>query len=185
VRLSFRAECPTGWSDWNASLEVVAQSTRPIGIDITTYFPEAPVYTDDRNTGNFDIIMSGSAVPSAASPWIRAYFFMSSAFLPTAPGVPNTVGNWGRWRNAEADQIISDITNETDPARLRQLWTRLNIIYLQEMPNIGLMYRPWAFHQVYTGVWTGFPKAGDVTNVPPQILWDGYGVVGLYNLRLK
>lgn len=41
------AECPFGWSDWNASLEIVAQSTKAIGIDIKTKFPEAAVWTND------------------------------------------------------------------------------------------------------------------------------------------
>jgi len=185
VRLSFRIECPSGWSDWNASLEIVAQSSRQIGIEINTYFPEQAVWNTDMQTLNFDIIMNNTASPGIASPWVRAYNLMSSSYLPTAPGIPNTVGNWGRWQNAEADQIIQQITNETDAARLKQLWTRLNIIYLDQMPFAGLMYRPWQFHQVSTKVWTGFPKAGDGSNVPPTVLLAGYGIVGLYNLRLK
>jgi len=47
VRLNFRIECPYGWSDWNASLEIVAQSARQIGITITTYFPEQAVWNTD------------------------------------------------------------------------------------------------------------------------------------------
>jgi len=186
VRLNFRAECPAGWSDWNASLEVVAQSTREIGINVTTYFPDAPVWTTDRENGTFDIIMDSPGGQGISSPWSRAYAVMGSNYLPAA-GVPNRVGNWGRWVNAEAQTIINQIANETNAATLKQLWTRLNIIYLQEMPAAGLMYRPWLFHQVGTSVWTGFPRMGDGTNppVPPTILIDGYGIKGLYNLRLK
>jgi peptide/nickel transport system substrate-binding protein len=184
VRLAFRAECPYGWSDWNASLEVVAQSTRAIGIEITTYFPEQPVWTSDRENATFDIIMDSPGGQGISSPWSRAYAVMGSNYLPPA-GTPNRVGNWGRYVNAEAQQIIDQIANETDVARLRQLWTRLNIIYLQEMPAAGLMYRPWLFHQVNTSVWTGFPRLGDNTNIPPTILIDGYGIRGLYNLRLR
>jgi peptide/nickel transport system substrate-binding protein len=184
VRLSFRVECPFGWSDWNASLEVVAQSTRGIGIDITTYFPDAPVWTSDRENCTFDIIMDSPGGQGISSPWSRARAMMASSYLPPA-GTPNPIGNYGRYVNAEADQIVGQIANETDPAKLKQLWTRLNIIYLDEMPCAGLMYRPWLFHQVNTVVWTGFPKLGDGTNVPPTVLIDGYGIKGLYNLRLK
>ena len=184
TRLAFRIECPYGWSDWNASLEIVAQSARTIGIQIETYFPEQPVYTTDMQTLNFDIIMNNTSAPGAATPWSRANGLMGSTYLPTG-NLPNTVGNWGRWRNAEADQIIQQLANETNDATIRQLWTRLNIIYLQEVPFVGLMYRPWQFHQVYTGVWTGYPRLGDGSNIPPTILLDGYGILGLYNLRLK
>ncbi|MCL2472221.1 MAG: ABC transporter substrate-binding protein [Treponema sp.] len=183
VKLSFKAECPYGWADWNASLEVVAQAGRQLGMDITTYFPEAPVWTDDRFNGTFDIIMDSPGGAGIASPWIRAYSALGSMDLPPA-GTPNTVQNWGRWVNPEANDIINKLAAETDPATLKQLWTRLNIIYLQEMPVAGLMYRPWLFHTVNTSVWTGFPKINDGTNVPPTILCDGYGIKGLYNLRL-
>ena len=184
VRLNFRAECPFGWSDWNASLEVVAQSTREIGINITTYFPEAGVWTTDYQTANFDIIMYSPGGMGIASPWSRAYAMMASSYLPAA-GVPNQVGNWGRYRNAEVDQIINQIAGETNEATLKQLWTRLNILYLQEMPAAGLMYRPALFHTVNASVWTGFPKLGDGSNIPPTICIDGYGIRALYNLRLK
>ena len=184
VRLSFQVQCPYGWSDWNAALEIVAQSTRPIGIDITTFFPETPVWSSNRHNGTFDIIMDSPGGQGIAVPWMRAFKIMGSGYLPPQ-GTPNFLGNYGRWINAEANQIIDKITNETDPETLKQLWTRLNIIYLQEMPAIGLMYRPWLFHQVNTSVWTGFPKFGDGTNIPPTILADGYGYRGMFNIRPK
>jgi len=177
-------ECPFGWSDWNASLEVVAQSTREIGINITTYFPESGVWTTDYQTANFDIIMYSPGGMGIASPWSRAYDMMASSYLPAA-GVPNFNGNWGRYRNAEVDQIINQIAGESNEATLKQLWTRLNILYLQEMPAAGLMYRPALFHTVNASTWTGFPKLGDGSNIPPTICIDGYGILALYNLRLK
>jgi peptide/nickel transport system substrate-binding protein len=184
VRLSFRAECPAGWSDWNASLEVVAQSTRGIGIDISTYFPEQPVWNSDYMNNNFDIIMYSPGGQGMSSPWSRFNQVMGSSYLPPV-GTPNPIGNFGRYVNAEAQRIIDEIPSTSDATRLKELWTRLNIIYLQEMPAAGLMYRPWLFHQVNTSVWTGFPRLGDGSNVPPTIMIDGYGIKGLYNLRLR
>jgi peptide/nickel transport system substrate-binding protein len=184
VRLSFQAECPYGWSDWNASLEVVAQSARQLGMDISTYFPEANIWQQDKDNCTFDILMDSPGGTGAASPWTRAYAAMGSMDLPPA-GTPNRVQNYGRWVNQEANQIINQLASETDAAKVRQLWTRLNIIYLQEMPTAGLMYRPGVFHTVNTSVWTGFPKINDGTNIPPTICTNGYGVKALYNLRAK
>ena len=184
VRLSFRVECPQGWSDWNASLEVVARAGRRLGMDITTYFPDAGTWSDDRFNGNFDIIMDSPGGQGIASPWSRAYAMMYSKYLPPV-GTPNAVGNWGRYSNARVDTLIDRIANETNATTLKALWTELNQIYLDEMPAVGLMYRPWLFHQVNTSVWTGFPRLNDGTNVPPTILCDGYGIKGLYNLSLK
>jgi peptide/nickel transport system substrate-binding protein len=185
VRLAgIRAECPQGWSDWNASLEVVAQAGRQIGMEIQTYFPIFTVWYEDFLNGSFDILMTSYGSVGIASPWNRAYGAMSSADLPPE-GTPNPIGNYGRWTNQEATDIITRLATETDAARLKQLWTRLNVIYLQEMPAAGLMYRPGAFHTVNETVWTGFPKMNDGSGVPPTLCIGGYGIKGLYNLRNK
>ncbi|MDR2177216.1 MAG: ABC transporter substrate-binding protein [Treponema sp.] len=179
-----RAECPQGWSDWNATLEVVAQTGKLIGIDIQTYFPIATVWTQDYLNGTFDMVMFSYGGIGIASPWSRAYAAMSSADLPPE-GTPNAIGNFGRWTNKEATDIITQIAVETDAAKLKQLWTRLNIIYLQEMPCAGLMYRPGVFHTVNETVWTGYPKMNDGSGIPPTLCSDGYGIKGLYNLKNK
>jgi peptide/nickel transport system substrate-binding protein len=185
VRLSgIRVECPSGWSDWNASMEVVAQSGKQIGVDMQTYFPIATVWTQDYQNGTFDIIMYSYGGVGISSPWSRAYEAMSSAELPPE-GTPNPIQNWGRWINQEATNIVAQIAAETDAAKLKQLWTRLNIIYLQEIPCAGLMYRPGVWHTVNETVWTGYPKMNDGSGIPPTLCIDGYGIKGLYNLRNK
>ncbi|MCL2233218.1 MAG: hypothetical protein FWB99_09095 [Treponema sp.] len=45
------------------------------------------------------------------------------------------------------------------------------------------MYRPWFFHTVNESVWTGWPEAGDGTNIPPMVMKNGFGVAGLFNVR--
>jgi peptide/nickel transport system substrate-binding protein len=184
ARLSFRVECPYGWSDWNASLQVVARATILLGMDIKTYFPSAEEWSNDRFTGNFDIIVDSPGGQGISAPWSRAYAMMYSKYLPPV-GTPNMLGNWGRYSNARVDTLIDRIASETNAKTLKALWTELNQVYLDEMPAVGLMYRPWLFHQVNASVWTGFPRLNDGTNVPPTILADGYGIKGLYNLKLK
>jgi len=184
ARLSFRVECPYGWSDWSASLRLVTTATNQLGMDIKTYFPSAEEWSNDRFNGDFDIIVDTPGGQGVSSPWSRAYEMMYSKYLPPV-GTPNAVGNWGRYSNARVDTLIDRIANETNSKTLKALWTELNQIYLDEMPAVGLMYRPWLFHQVNSTVWTGFPKLNDGTNVPPTILSDGYGIKGLYNLKLK
>ncbi|MDR2807551.1 MAG: ABC transporter substrate-binding protein [Spirochaetaceae bacterium] len=183
VKLSFKAECPAGWSDWNASLEVVSQSAKSISIDIFTYFPDLPIWQSDKDNTTFDIIMHSPGGFNIASPWSRAYFISSENISPK--GTPNKVHNWGRWQNKRADEIIKALITETDKAKQKDLWTELNILYLQEMPIAGLMYRPSRFHTVYTGVWTGFPQQNDGSNIPPLICIDGYGIAALYKISAK
>ncbi|GIP29775.1 ABC transporter substrate-binding protein [Paenibacillus sp. J23TS9] len=178
----FEVECPYGWSDWNAALEIVAQSAKAIGIEIRTKFPEAPVWTNDLQTGKFDIIMNtpaGSVNPS--QPWNRAMTIMYSKGV--APMGEMAFWNWGRYKNEKADQIIDKIPTVTDETELKSLYTDLTKIWLTDIPSVPLMYRPWVFHTVNESVWKGFPVDGDGSNIPPQIAMDGAGVRALYQIH--
>ncbi|CAH8770284.1 ABC transporter substrate-binding protein [Paenibacillus dendritiformis] len=183
VRLGpYEIECPYGWSDWNAALEIVAQSAKKIGIEIRTKFPEAPIWTNDLQTGKFDIIMNtpaGGVNPS--QPWDRARTIMYSKGV--APLGEMAFWNWGRYRNARADDIIEQIPTVSDEAELKKLYTELTQIWLKDIPSIPLMYRPWEFHTVNESVWKGFPVSGDGTNIPPQIVMDGAGIKALYQIH--
>ena len=181
-KLAFKVECPTGWTDWNAALEVVANSSKAIGLDITTYFPQAGTWTNDMQNGNFDIIMNSYQGSGSSSPWMRAYQCMDSNGIPAIGSKANQ--NYGRYKNPEADKILDRIPNETGDTLVKD-WTELNKIYLTDMPAAGLMYRPTDFHTVNESVWTGFPVMGDGTNIPPQICIDGYGVAALYHIHAK
>ncbi|WP_026485749.1 ABC transporter substrate-binding protein [Caldanaerobius polysaccharolyticus] len=180
-KLSFKVECPSGWSDWNAALEIVASSSKAIGIDVQTYFPQQSVWINDLQTGKFDMAMYSYQGVGISSPWMRAYQAMSSQGVP--PVGETAFRNYGRYKNPEVDNLLSQIPTITDQAQLKEAWTKLNKIYLQDVPMIGLMYRPADFYTVNTSVWSGFPVEGDGTNIPPQICMDGYGVAALYKIH--
>jgi len=183
-KLSFNSVCPNGWTDWMAAMEIVADAGEQIGIEITTLFPEWSVYQTvftDGNQEEYDIFMWSPDGPGMTAPWQRARQFVSSDFV----GLTNNwSGNWGGFVNERADELIQLIPFETDQATLIEYYTELTEIYLTEVPSFALMYRPQIFHTVNESVWTNFPEQGDGTNIPPQLLTDGYGIAGLYNLEL-
>jgi peptide/nickel transport system substrate-binding protein len=185
--LSYVATCPNGWSDWQAAIEVVAAAGKNIGIDITTSFPEWAVYqtvvTNWPLPEKYDILMMWSDGAGPTQPWGRVRHLISSEFAETQG---NWNGNWGGYKNPDADKIIQSIPAETDPAKLKEAYTELTKIYLTDVPSFTLMYRPQSFHAVNESVWTGFPHQGDGTNppVPPMDCTDGWGVACLYNVSL-
>lgn len=179
--LSYKAECPTGWSDWNATLEIVAAAGKNIGINIETYFPEAANFSTDYSTGNFEITMQSGPGTSVANPYMRCRFFMSSDYNDLEV---NFSGNFGHYQNDRVDEILAAIPHETDDAKLKDYYTELSKIMLEDCPCVPLMYRPQVFHEVNESVWTNYPQKDDGTNVPPMDCTDGYGVAALYNLEL-
>jgi peptide/nickel transport system substrate-binding protein len=188
-KLSYVATCPNGWSDWQAAIEVVAAAGAKIGIDITTNFPEWSVYqtvvtkSDAPLPAGYEIFMFYTDGAGPTQPWGRVRKFLSSEFIGMAS---NWNGNFGGYSNPRADELITAIPGETDPAKLKEMYTELVKIYLTDVPSFTLMYRPQSFHTVNESVWTNFPHQDDGTNppVPPLDLTDGWSVAGLYNLEL-
>ena len=186
--LHYVATAPNGWSDWQAAIEVVAAAGKEIGIDITTNYPEWAVYQTIVTNwplpeNDFDIFMMWSDGAGPTQPWSRIRHLMSSEFAETTN---NWNGNWGGYKNADADALIQAIPSMTDEAELKEAYTELVRIYLTDIPSFTLMYRPQSFHTVNESVWTNFPHEGDgtVPPVPPLDLMDGWSVAGLYNVTL-
>ncbi len=177
--LTFKAECPDGWTDWNASLEIVAAAGSKIGIGIETYFPDANTFYDDMTTRKFDICMWNPPAASVANPWGRAMAFMSTDYAGLKV---NWTGNYGGYINKDANDLLKKIPLETNKDTLKEYYTELSRIYLDEVPSFSLMYRPMLFHAVNESVWTGFPQLDDGDNIPPTDCTDGYGIAALYKL---
>jgi peptide/nickel transport system substrate-binding protein len=188
-KLSYIATCPNGWSDWQAAIEVVAAAGQKIGIDITTNYPEWGVYqtvvtkSDSPLPEGYDIFMMWSDGAGPTQPWGRIRHLLSSEFVGMAV---NWNGNWGQYSNPRVDELIQAIPGETDPAKLKEMYTELVKIYLTDIPSFTLMYRPQSFHAVNESVWTGFPHQDDGSEppVPPLDCTDGWSIACLYNLTL-
>ena len=185
--LHYVALCPTGWSDWQASIEMVAAAGKAIGIDITTNYPDANTFeaavTNWPLPAGYDIFMMWSDGAGPTQPWGRVNHLMNSVYAQTKN---NWNGNWGGYKNPAADALINAIPGETAPAKLKADYTSLVKIYLTDIPSFTVMYRPQSFHTVNESVWTGFPHQGDGTSpvVPPLDMTDGWGIAALYNVTL-
>lgn len=185
-KMSFTASCPSGWDDWEKTLEMVAAAGASIGVEITTNFVSESEFYDhvtvDPTSGQFPIFMMWSESFSPSQPWGRARALMSSEYNDWT--AHNWSGNWGHFANDRADELLWAIPLEQDMAAVREMYTELTEIYLSEIPSFSAMYRPDKFHTVYEGVWTGFTEEGDGRNVPPFNCLSGYAIADLFNLRL-
>ena len=183
-KISLNAVCPNGWTDWQASMEVVAAAGEKIGLEITTLYPEWDIYQTvftNPSQKEYAIYMWSPEAASPSNPWTRVNQFMGKEFV----GVENNwSGNWGQYVNEEADALIKKIPLTTDAEELKGLYTELTKIYLTEVPSFSLMYRPSLFHAVNESVWTNFPAGDDGRNIPPADCTDGYGIAALYELEL-
>lgn len=175
----FTVECPYGWTDWQASLQIVAQSARAVGIDIQTSFPDMPIAYDNRQTGNFDMTMWGPSSPGPAQPWLRFQIVMYSKGVPEVGKM--AYSNFGRYKNEWVDQLIDMIPKVTNENELKNLYSELDQIYREEIPIVPLMYRPWVFYEYNETYWTGWANAENPYAPPMPLV--GAGMQMLWHLE--
>jgi len=165
TKLSFTAQTPYGWTDWMAALQVVSQSAKAVGIEVKTQFPQAPEVTSNVQTGNFDLAMRFTTGVGPASPWQRFHDIMDSRGTP-AMG-QTAFWDWGRYSNSEVAQLLDAAGAATSNDQRKQALAQLDKVFMQDVPAIPLMYRPLAFYEFNTSVWTGFPTSANPEGLQP------------------
>ena len=153
----WKVMCPYGWTDWMTALELVVQGGNEVGFDLATDFPEAPVRMTNQQNGDFDFSLHSYAGVSPAGPWLRLSNTMDSRDVPAMGQTAFT--NFNRFSNPDAEALLDQIPAEADPAKRKELYTQLDNIYRDEIPCIGLMYRPFQFFEFNEMHWKGFPTS--------------------------
>lgn len=176
----WKVECPAGWTEWNATIEIAAQNAKAVGIELVPSFTEWGVYDNNKSQGNFDITMDTPAAYSTpGGVFRRAHALLNSEKV--APIGEAAYWNYGRYDNPRVNEILKLLGSETDEANKKALFTELNVIYLTDVPTIPLYYRPTVFYTFSESVWKNFPIDGDGRQLPAS-LFDGAGYLGLFGL---
>lgn len=177
TKLSFTAETPYGWTDWMAALQILSQSAKAVGIQITTKFPQAPVVTSDVETGNFDMAMRFDTGVGPASPWQRFHDVLDYQGVP-AEG-QTAFWDWGRFKDPAAIPLLNKAAAATTLAEQKAAYAALDKLFMQQVPVLPMMYRPLLFYEFNTTHWTGFQTDQNPT-APPL-----YYVSALTHLQAK
>jgi peptide/nickel transport system substrate-binding protein len=67
----WQARTPQGWTDWQTAINIVVQSAKTAGFDLTEDYPDAPVVTTKIQNGDFDLNLWYIAGQNPATPWQR------------------------------------------------------------------------------------------------------------------
>lgn len=177
----WKVECPAGWTEWNATIEIAAQNAKAVGIELVPSFVEWGVYDNNKSTGNFDLVMETPAAYSTPdSAMKRAHGLMSSKSV--APIGEAAYWNYGRYENKRVDELITKIGATKDKDTLKSYYTELNKIFLTDIPAIPMYYRPTYFYTFNDKVWSNFQTAESDSKLPGA-LFDSAGYFGLFDLK--
>ncbi|MEM4405114.1 MAG: ABC transporter substrate-binding protein, partial [Nitrososphaerota archaeon] len=142
-------QVPYGWTDWMAMCEIIAQNLKSIGIEVSTEFPDFSVWWQRSIDKQLDLNLGWSAGVGYAHPWNVFRFVMD-------PRLSMPAGNWANYKNQEVIPLIDAIPKETDPAKLQQYYSRLQEIFLRDLPGVPLFYGA-VWYEYSTQYWVGWP----------------------------
>jgi peptide/nickel transport system substrate-binding protein len=159
---------PTGWSDWEASRDVIIASLKAAGINAEAKIADFNARTTAIQNGDFDLAVVND-VQLGSTPWTY-YDFMFRQPLQD-PAAKNR--NYGSYSNADAWSLTQqlDKTPVTDIAAMQAITSKLQKISLTDLPIIPLWYNG-AWSQVSNVAWTGWPADGGLQVYP--VTWNGY-----------
>ena len=184
-RIDLRIIVPNGWSDWMTAIQMIADSAKDAGIRVTPAYPDFNGLVDERNSGQFDLVINNEKQIGNTPYTYYDYLF----HLPIAE--KQTFANFSRFTQAGAKPWALTLrlnkTKSTEVAKARKIHSQIQKVILEDLPAIPLWYNGmWS--QYNTSVWTSFPAAGTKAQFTPTV-WNGYlnmtGIDALANLRLK
>jgi peptide/nickel transport system substrate-binding protein len=178
--ISLQIVCPNGWSDWMTAIQVIAESAKAAGIKITPAYPEYGTLVDDRGHGNFDLLL-GNDRQYSNTPWTYYQYIFQLPILENQATV-----NYERYSNPAAWNLTKqlDRTPSSNVAAYRSLMSKLQRVFLQDLPAIPLWYNGmWSM--VNTEYWTNWPsaKGSQFTPTSWRNFWQMTSIDMLTSLR--
>ena len=169
--ISLTLEVPSGWTDWMEAASVIAENAQEVGIDIEATYPDFDLLVDNRNSGEFDLLINNERQLSN-TPWTYYDYVFQ---LPIRE--QQTTVNFGRYENEEAWGLVEQLAAvpADDVAAAAEITSQIQEIQLAELPAIPLWYNGlWS--QQTNSVWTNWPsESGDPGYAT---MWDGWFELG-------
>ena len=177
--LSFSVINNAGYTDWVASMEVIVNELRQVGIDV---HPENLSQTDwqaRQNNGQFDLAYN--TPPIGPNPYYDFHAVLYSA--NSAPIGQTAASNYERYINPQADKLLDEFAASSDSATQHALLDQLEGIMLRDVPVIPVTEQV-SWYEWSTAKYAGWPTPQNAYANPAPADVPDWEVV-LLNLHLK
>jgi peptide/nickel transport system substrate-binding protein len=154
--LSLTVKTVTGYSDWDADLQVVKQELAGIGINISVLDEADNTFTSDLDNGNFQLIMYGP--PGGPTPYYELHLMLDSANYAAVGSAAE--GDYGRYKNTALDADFGQYAAATSQAGQQQALDQVQTVMLNDVPLIPVVESVDWF-QYSTAQLEGWPSAAD------------------------
>jgi len=164
--LSLTVKNTTGYSDWDADLQVVKQELATIGINLTTVDEAGNTFTADLQNGNFQLAFYGP--PGGPTPYYELHQMLDSANY-AAVGT-TAQGDYGRYKNPAVDQLFGQYAAATSQAAQEAAMKQIETYMINDVPLIPVI-EAVDWYQYSTSDLEGWPEASDPYAQPAPWNW--------------
>ena len=154
--LSLTVKNTTGYSDWDADLQVAKQELAAIGINLTTVDEANNTFTSDLDNGNFQLAFYGP--PGGPTPYNELHLMLDSANYAAVGTAAQ--GDYGRYKNSTVDGLFGQYAAATSLAGQEQAMEQIETYMINDVPLIPVVEAVDWF-QYSTADLQGWPSASD------------------------
>ncbi len=170
-KLSFTVINVGDYSDWVASMQVIQQDLKAVGIQITPANLSNTTVQNDLFSGKFQLGYYDQ-LTFGPGPYYELRGWLDSA--NTAPIGKTAASNWERYSNPATDQLIHYYATTTSVSEQHAIVNQLEQVMLTQVPIIPVVESVDWF-QYDTSNLTGWPTPSDPYAQPGRVPVPGRG----------
>jgi len=169
-RLSFTIKTISGFSDWDASLQLITQQLKAAGIAVTVQDENTSSYTADLQSGHFQLAYGGSGGP-APSPGPSPYYELRGLLFGGNIGSTN----YSRYKSASTDALFNQYSSATQAQQV-DIIHEIQKVMVDQIPLIPVT-EGVDWYQYDTSHITGWPTQSNPYAQPSPYQAPDMGVV--------
>ncbi len=151
------------YSDWVASMQVIQQDLKTVGISITPDNLSNTDYQADLFNGHYQLAYV-EQFTFGPGPYYELNNWLNSA--NTAPIGKTAASNYERYSNSATDALLNQYSTTTDPATQQSILNQLQQVMLSQVPIIPVV-EGVDWYQYDTTSFTGWPTSSNPYAQPP------------------
>jgi peptide/nickel transport system substrate-binding protein len=173
--LSFKILNNGGYSDWVASVQVIQQELKAVGIQLTPENLTGTSLTNAIYNGQFQLAYDDEAGGPTPYYEMRAWLYSKN----TAPIGQQASSNFERYSNPATDQLIDEYATTTSSAMQHSIIDQLQDVLLKDVPVIPITEEvDW--YQYDTGSFTGWATPSNPYAQPAAYQTPDLGIMLLH-----
>jgi peptide/nickel transport system substrate-binding protein len=129
--LSFTIKTISGYSDWDASLQVITQELKAVGIAVSVQDENSGPYTTDVQGGHFQLAYGGSGSGVAAAPGPSPYYELRGLLFSGSIGSYN----FSRFKSSSVDALFNQYPAASHSQQV-QIIHQIQKVMVDEIPYI-------------------------------------------------